>query len=271
MANADYDALANCLIPNLTPMEYRILAHYVTRYNRKDEKAWPPFYELVNITGGATRTSIERSKSGLVKKGFLIRVTKGHKGVSQAEYRPNFPLIETYRVPVEKHLKAESVPVELDRVPMEKVESVRTEFREFPIGNPKPNKPNKPKNVESYDRFNDLILKNVPTELQATVTAGRNFDLVLDELSDLGVTDQAIGSAINLITWATVEKAGAIVLITLKALIADRSKALAKEAYEAEKSRQLDLERREAEKNKATDEVRDRVVQSLRKQLGTGL
>ena len=42
----------------------------------------------------------------------------------------------------------------------------------------------------------------------------------------------------------------------------------AREKLEADKRRQLDVERLEAEKNKASDEARDRHVQSVRERLG---
>jgi hypothetical protein len=135
-------------------------------------------------------------------------------------------------------------------------------------GYAKPNKPNKPKNVHSYDRFNELILKHVPKELRATITAGKNLDTLLDELSELGVTDQAIGSAINLITWTNVIKAGAIVSLTLTGLVEERKQALAREKYEADKRRELDLERLEAEKNKVSGESLDHYLQSVRERLG---
>jgi hypothetical protein len=135
-------------------------------------------------------------------------------------------------------------------------------------GYAKPNKPNKPTNVQAYDRFNDLILKHVPKELRATITTGKNLDTLLDELSELGVTDQAIGSAINLITWTNVIKAGAIVSLTLTGLVEERKQALAREKYEADKRRELDLERLEAEKNKVSGESLDHYLQSVRERLG---
>ena len=135
-------------------------------------------------------------------------------------------------------------------------------------GYPKPNKPTKPTNVQSYDRFREIILNNVPIELRSTITTGKNLDTLLDELESLSVTTQTIGNAINLITWTNVKKAGAIVSITLTALIEERKRTLDREASEAERGRQLDIDRQEAEKNKASDEARDRHVQTLRKQLG---
>jgi hypothetical protein len=135
-------------------------------------------------------------------------------------------------------------------------------------GYAKPNKPNKPINVHSYDRFNELILKNVPFQLRTAITAGKNLDILLDELREIGVTDQVIGNAINLITWTNVNKAGAIVALTLSGLIEERKQALAREEREVERNRKLDLERIEAEKNKASDEARDRHLQSVRERLG---
>jgi hypothetical protein len=270
MSNEAYDEFCKASIPDLTTLDRQLLGHYATRFNEAviPPRAWPSRKELIRITGARTK-SISRSLGRLTRRGLLIRVTLASKDRGlKAEYAVNRSLIRS------------CIQV-TDEVPnkYEVTDEVETGNSETPLSNsgvttealdsyPKPNKPIKPTNVHSYDRFNEVILKYVPIELRSTITAGKNLDALLDELEVLGVTDQAIGSAINLITWNNVIKAGAIVSVTLSALIDTRKQVIVRETYEAERGRQLDIERLEAEKNKASDEARDRHVQTLRKQLG---
>lgn len=273
MSNEVYDEFCKATIPYLTELDRQLLGHYATRFNEtvNPPRAWPPRSELIRITGKHDK-SISRSLGRLCKSGFLTRITLANKDRGlKAEYAVNRPLIRSFikvtdELPNEYEVTDEvetGNPIALlsNSGAPEKV------LHGYAKPN-KPNKPNKPKNVHSYDRFNELILKHVPNELRATITAGRNLDTLLDELSELGVTDQAIGSAINLITWSNVIKAGAIVSLTLTGLVEDRKQALAREKHEADKRRELDLERLEAEKNKASGEVVDRYLQSVREQLG---
>jgi len=273
MSNKVYDEFCKASIPDLTNLDRQVLGHYCARFNEtvNPPRAWPPRSELIRITGARDK-SISRSLGRLTRRDLLIRVTLASKDRGlKAEYAVNRPLIRSF-IQVTEELPNE----------YEVTDAVET-------GNPiallsnsgapvkvlhgyakpnKPNKPNKPKNVYSYDRFNELILKHVPKELRATITAGKNLDTLLDELSELGVTDQAIGSAINLITWTNVIKAGAIVSLTLTGLVEERKQALAREKYEADKRRELDLERLEAEKNKVSGESLDHYLQSVRERLG---
>lgn len=270
MSNKVYDEFCKASIPDLTILDRQVLGHYATRFNEKvnPPRAWPPRSELIRITGAHDK-SISRSLGRLARRGLLIRITRADKDKGlRGEYAVNRELLNSL-IQVTDELPNE----------YEVTDELETDNPLAPISNSgapekvlhgyaKPIKPTKPTNVDTYDRFNELILKNVPTQLRTTITAGRNLDTLLDELSQLGVTDQAIGSAINLITWTNVIKAGAIVSITLSALIEERKQALDREAYEAEKHRQLDIERLEAEKNKASDEARDRHVQALKAKLG---
>lgn len=270
MSNKVYDEFCKASIPDLTNLDRQLLGHYCARFNEKvnPPRAWPPRSELIRITGARDK-SISRSLGRLTRRKLLIRITLASKDRGlKAEYAPNRVLIKSfiqvteelpneYEVSDEVHTGNPITPLSNSGVP-EKVLH----------GYAKPNKPNKPKNVDAYDRFNELILKNVPVQLRTTITAGKNLDTLLDELDELGVTDQVIGNAINLITWTNVIKAGAIVALTLSGLIEDRKQALARESYEAERSRKLDRERIEAQKNKASDEARDRHVQALKAKLG---
>ena len=270
MSNKVYDEFCKASIPNLTGLDRQLLGHYATRFNVKvnPPRAWPPRSELIRITGARDK-SISRSLGRLTRRGLLIRVTLASKDRGlKAEYAVNRDLIRSFIQVTDETPNEYEVTDEVDTSNPIAPISNSVALEKVLHGYAKPNKPNKPTNVQAYDRFNELILKNIPFQLRTTITAGKNLDTLLDELGELGVTDQAIGSAINLITWTNVIKAGAIVSITLSALIEERKQVLDREAYEADKRRQLDIERLEAEKNKASDEARDRHVQTLREQLG---
>jgi len=270
MSNEVYDEFCKASIPDLTGLDRQLLGHYATRFNVKvnPPRAWPPRSELIRVTGARDK-SISRSLGRLTRLGLLIRVTLASKDRGlKAEYAVNRDLIRSFIQVTEELPNEYEVTDELETGNPIALLSNSGAPEKVLHGYAKPNKPNKPKNVHSYDRFNEVILKNVPQQLRATITAGRNLDTLLEELGEIGVTDQAIGNAINLITWTNVIKAGAIVSITLAGLVEERKQALAREKLEADKRRQLDVERLEAEKNKASDEARDRHVQTLREQLG---
>jgi hypothetical protein len=55
-----------------------------------------------------------------------------------------------------------------------------------PVGYPKPNEPIKPNNV---DRFNLIILNSLPERLR-TLSNGKNYDRLLDECDELGISDE---------------------------------------------------------------------------------
>ena len=270
MSNKVYDEFCKASIPNLTTLDRQVLGHYATRFNEKvnPPRAWPPRSELIRITGAHDK-SISRSLGRLARRGLLIRITLADKEKGlRGEYAVNRALLNSLIQVTDELPNEYEVTDEVETGNPIALLSNSGAPEKVLHGYAKPNKPNKPTNVQTYDRFNELILKNVPFQLRTTITAGKNLDTLLDELGELGVTDQAIGSAINLITWTNVIKAGAIVSITLSALIEERKQVLDREAYEADKRRQLDIERLEAEKNKASDEARDRHVQTLREQLG---
>lgn len=270
MSNKVYDEFCKASIPDLTNLDRQVLGHYCARFNEtvNPPRAWPPRSELIRITGARDK-SISRSLGRLTRRDLLIRVTLASKDRGlKAEYAVNRPLIRSFIQVTEELPNEYEVTDEVETGNPIALLSNSGAPEKVLHGYAKPNKPNKPKNVHSYDRFNELILKHVPKELRATITTGKNLDTLLDELSELGVTDQAIGSAINLITWTNVIKAGAIVSITLTGLVEETKQALAREKYEADKRRELDRERLEAEKNKVSGESLDHYLQSVRERLG---
>jgi hypothetical protein len=270
MSNKVYDEFCKASIPNLTTLDRQVLGHYATRFNEKvnPPRAWPPRSELIRITGAHDK-SISRSLGRLTRRGLLLRITLADKEKGlRGEYAVNRALLNSLIQVTDELPNEYKVTDELETGnPIALLSNLGAPEKVL-HGYAKPNKPIKPNNVHSYDRFNELILKHVPKELRATITAGKNLDTLLDELGELGVTDQAIGSAINLITWTNVIKAGAIVSLTLTGLVDETKQALAREKYEADKRRELDLERLEAEKNKVSGESLDHYLQSVRERLG---
>lgn len=270
MSNKVYDEFCKSSIPDLTTLDRQVLGHYATRFNEtvSPPRAWPPRSELIRVTGAHDK-SISRSLGRLTRRGLLIRITRADKEKGlRGEYAVNRELLNSLIQVTDELPNEYEVTDEIETGNPIAVLSNSGAPEKVLHGYAKPNKPIKPIDVSTNDRFNEVILKNVPPQLRATITAGKNLDVLLVELGKLGVTDQAIGSAINLITWTNVIKAGAIVSITLSALVDERKQVRAREAYEADKRRQLDEERLEAEKNKASDEERDNHVRSLREQLG---
>jgi hypothetical protein len=269
MSNKVYDEFCKASIPDLTGLDRQLLGHYATRFNEmvNPSRAWPPRSELIRITGARDK-SISRSLGRLTRRGFLIRITLASKDRGlKAEYAVNRELVRSFIQVTDELPNEYEVTDELEAGNSLTPISNSGVTVEVLHGYPKPNKPIKPTNVHSYDRFREIILNNVPIELRSTITAGKNLDALLDELEALGVTDQAIGSAINLIKWSNVIKAGAIVSVTLTALIDTRKQVIERETYEAERGRQLDIDRQEAEKNKASDEVRDRFIATAKEAL----
>lgn len=122
-------------------------------------------------------------------------------------------------------------------------------------GYAKPIKPNKPKNVDT-ERFNEVILKGIPSELHSTVNVGWNIEETLNVAESLGLSRNAIREYLNVTHWHNVNSAGAIVIIRLQALIDERKKELVRADQVAEDKRVWALELAERERLKLSpDEV----------------
>ena len=256
MSNKVYDEFCKASIPNLTTLDRQVLGHYCARYNVdvRPPRAWPSRAELMRITGACDK-SISRSLGRLTKRGLVERVTLASKTRGlKAEYGINRPLIRSYiqvtdELPntslevTEQVLKGNSVVlVSNSPVPLEVLS-----------GYAKPIKPIEPKNVDT-ERFNEVVLKGVPSELRSTVNAGRNIEELLNLAETLGLTHNAIREHLNVTHWQNVNSAGAIVLIRLQELIAERKKQLAQAEHIAETNRLWALEQAESERLKVSPE-----------------
>lgn len=262
MSNEVYDEFCKASIPNLTTLDRQLLGHYCARYNESvsPPRAWPSRSELIRITGACDK-SISRSLGRLTKNLLLFRVTLASKTRGlKGEYAINRPLLRSYI----------QVTEELPNTPLEVTEQMSQGnsvelVSNSPVpekvlsGYAKPIKPNKRKNVDT-DRFNEVILKGVPSERRSTVSAGWNIEELLNEAESLSLTHNAIRNYLNDTPWQKVESVGAMVLIRLGELITDRKKQLAQAEQVAERNRLWALEQAESERLKVSPERVDKYV-----------
>jgi hypothetical protein len=271
MSNEVYDEFCKASIPDLTTLDRQLLGHYCTRYNEEvnPPRAWPSRAELMRITGACDK-SISRSLGRLSKRRLIFRVTLASKvrGL-KAEFAINRPLIRSLI----------KVTEELPNTPLEVTEQVlQGNSVELVSNSPVPLevlsgyakriKPIKPKNVDT-DRFNEVILKGVPSELRSTVSVGRNIEELLNEAESLGLSRNAIREHLNVTHWQNVTSAGAIVLIRLGELITDRKKQLALAERIAESNRLWALEQAESERLKVlpdgVDKYKNEALEAIRR------
>ena len=269
MSNEVYDEFCKASIPKLTQLDRQLLGHYCARFNEEvnPPRAWPPLTELERITGDHAK-SISRSIGRLRQRGLLIRITLASKTRGKkAEYAINRPLLRSF-IQVTEELPNTSLEVTEQVLKGNSValESNSGVLDTTPSGYPKPIKPIKPKNVDN-ERFNEVILKGVPSELRSTVNAGRNIEELLNEAESLALSRSAIREYLNVTNWQNVNSAGAIVLIRLGELITDRKKQLALAEQVAEDNRLWALEQAERERLKVSPDEVDKYVNEAKEAL----
>jgi len=234
MSNHVYDEFCKADIPELTQLDRQLLGHYCARFNEdvRPPRAWPPLYELKLVTG-AHEKSISRSLGRLRRRALLLRVTLASKNKGlRAEYAPNLTLIKSYQVTEQLPISSDFIDVQVTEqlaisnpTVLEGNSSVTTRS---PSSYPKPIKPIKPKNVD-IDRFNEVILEGVPSELRSTIKQGANYDALLDEAEALNLSRNAIRGHLNATNWQNVNSAGGIVPLRLQELIDGRKRNLLKD------------------------------------------
>ena len=262
MSNEVYDEFCKASIPDLTTLDRQLLGHYCARYNEEvnPPRAWPSRAELMRITGACDK-SISRSLGRLTKRRIMFRVTLASKERGlKAQYAINRPLIRSH-IQVTEELPNTPLQVTEQVLQGNSVELVSNSPVPLKVlsGYAKRIKPIKRKNVDT-ERFNEVILKGVPSELRSTVSAGRNIEELLNEAESLGLSRNAIREHLNATHWQTVKSAGAIVLIRLGELITERKKQLALAEHLAENNRLWALEQSESERLKVSPERVDKYV-----------
>ncbi len=194
MSNEHYDEFCLGVYPDLTQLERQILGHYSTRFNESvsPARAWPSLSELLRITGVHPK-SVSRAISKLVKLGYLYRVTHASKERGRkAELAVNRKLIRERQVKVTGELPNIQDVTHLQVTDASGLSNATVQLGNSevldrsPVGYPKPNEPIKPNNV---DRLNLIILNSLPERLR-TLSNGKNYDRLLDECDELGISDE---------------------------------------------------------------------------------
>jgi hypothetical protein len=191
----------------------------------------------------------------------MYRVTLASKTRGlKAEFAINRPLIRSY-IQVTEELPNTLLKVTKQALLGNSVELISNSPvpLEALSGYAKPIEPIKRKNVDT-ERFNEVILKGVPSELRSTVSAGRNIEELLNEAESLELSRNAIRDYLNVTNWQNVNSAGAIVLIRLQELIAERKKQLAQAEQVAKSNRVWALEQAERERLKVSPDDVDKYV-----------
>ena len=269
MSNEVYDEFCKASIPDLTTLDRQLLGHYCARYNEEvnPPRAWPSRAELMRITGACDK-SISRSLTRLTKRTLMYRVTLASKTRGlKAEFAINRPLIRSH-IKVTEELPNTPLKVTEQVLKGNSVELISNSSAPEKVfhGYAKPIKPIKPKNGDT-ERFNEVILKGVPSELRSTVNAGRNIEELLNVAESLGLSRNAIREYLNVTNWRDVKFAGAIVLIRLQALIEERKKQLALADQVAEDNRVWALEQAERERLKVSSDEAHKYVSEIKEAL----
>lgn len=229
MANEHYDEFCRATYPDLTQLQRQLLGHYCARFNETviPPRAWPGLQELVNITGAHPK-SISRALGVLTRIGYLFRVTlASRERGKKAEYAPNRELIRS-RIKVTEELPNIPNVTHLQVTEDDVISNPATPLSNPPVavvppqGYPKPKEPIKPNNAE---RFTLTILNSLPERLR-TINPGLNFEILLDECDELGITDE-VRLMLTANRWDNVsENPGGLVISLIKKSIERKRRGL---------------------------------------------
>jgi hypothetical protein len=194
MSNDETNAFLRAGTPpgvKLSGLEYGLYLHICHRYDtRADIRSAYPGMDEFRRTSTMSRSAIECALAKLKDKGLITQVKKGYIG-SRAEYVP------TYSLYLITNGKSVAYSNTLDNeVSSNQEESVGNTGIESPAYAHKvPSTPVAISTVNTVNtnkynlfRFN-LILKSLPERLRA-VSPGTNFERLLDECDELGITSE---------------------------------------------------------------------------------
>jgi hypothetical protein len=194
MSNNEMNAFLSAGSPpgvKLSGLEYGLYLHICHRYDtRADVRSAYPGMDEFRRTSTMSRSAIECALAKLKDKGLITQVKKGYIG-SRAEYVPTYSLhLLTHG---ESVAYSNTLGNEVSRTP---AESVTDTGVESPVYEPKVSSTpvaistvsNINTNKYNLLRFN-LILKTLPERLR-TVSPGSNFEKLLDECDELGITSE---------------------------------------------------------------------------------
>ena len=197
----------------LSGLEYGLYLHICHRYDtRADIRSAYPGMDEFRRASTMSRSAIECALAKLKDKGLITQVKKGYIG-SRAEYVPTYSLhLLTNR---ESVAYSNTLDNEVSSTP---AESVSNTGIESPVGEQRvsstPVTISTVSNVNTnkYDlfRFNLIVLSALPERLR-TLSPGVNFERLLDECDELGISDE-VRRVIATNRWDNVQaNAGGIV------------------------------------------------------------
>lgn len=193
MSNNEMNAFLSAGSPpgvKLSGLEYGLYLHICHRYDtRADIRSAYPGMDEFRRASTMSRSAIECALAKLKDKGLITQVKKGYIG-SRAEYVPTYSLhLLTHG---ESVAYINTLDNEVSSTPAESVSNTGIESLAYAhevSSTPVAISTVSTVNTNKYNllRFN-LILKSLPERLR-TISPGSNFEKLLDECDELGITN----------------------------------------------------------------------------------
>lgn len=194
MSNNEMNAFLSAGSPpgvKLSGLEYGLYLHICHRYDtRADMRSAYPGMDEFRRASTMSRSAIECALAKLKDKELITQVKKGYIG-SRAEYVPTYSLRLLSNG--ESVAYSNTLDSEVSSTPAESVSNTGIESPAYAhrvSSTPVTISTVSTVNTNKYNmlRFN-LILKSLPERLR-TISPGTNFEKLLDECDELGITDE---------------------------------------------------------------------------------
>lgn len=194
MSNYEMNAFLNTGSPpgvKLSGLEYGLYLHICHRYDtRADKRSAYPGMDEFRRASTMSRSAIECALAKLKDKGLITQVKKGYIG-SRAEYVPAYSLYLLTNG--ESVAYSNTLDNEVSSTPAESVRDTDIESPAYAhkvSSTPVTISTVSTVNNNKYNllRFN-LVLRSLPERLR-TISPGSNFEKLLDECDELGITNE---------------------------------------------------------------------------------
>ena len=194
MSNYEMNAFLNTGSPpgvKLSGLEYGLYLHICHRYDtRADKRSAYPGMDEFRRASTMSRSAIECALAKLKDKGLITQVKKGYIG-SRAEYVPAYSLYLLTNG--ESVAYSNTLDNEVSSTPSESVSDTDIESPAYAhkvSSTPVTISTVSTVNNNKYNllRFN-LVLRSLPERLR-TISPGSNFEKLLDECDELGITNE---------------------------------------------------------------------------------
>lgn len=194
MSNYEMNAFLNTGSPpgvKLSGLEYGLYLHICHRYDtRADIRSAYPGMDEFRRASTMSRSAIECALAKLKDKGLITQVKKGYIG-SRAEYVPTYSI--RLLTNGESVAYTNTLDNEVSSTPAESVSNTGIESPAYAhrvSSTPVTISTVSTVNTNKYNllRFN-LVLRSLPERLR-TISPGSNFEKLLDECDELGITNE---------------------------------------------------------------------------------